>query len=719
MELTDFAKTILFSCRMEEKLCSPGELTDVQPFQPQHLPFRPGRPAALDFERWKNAAKVSFPTRAELLDPVKVGVLLHFFANHELLALELMALALLKFPDAPPAFRMGVAKTMLDEQRHLASYLAQMREVGVELGDIPVNDFFWSQCASMQTPLDYVARMSLTFEQANLDFAAYFRDVLRDIGQHHTADLLQSVLDDEIGHVKHGVVWFRRWKSESQSDWKAFCEALGGEINAARAKGTIFREEFRLKAGLDQDFIDELKVFSQSKGGLPRLAVYNSEAEEEIRRQGQVVELTAAIASARTDLSPAMLYVLNQDDVLICPRELPREFLLRLRGCGFGLPELLYSRSEASELKSRLGLRKLQSVHPWATTPRTARLAEQLKLNFAEQGSTDLSLFRKIYSKAFALSVLKDFLEKHSDDKRLPPAPVVGQVVASPEQFESCIRTFVEAGYNGKFIAKRPWSAAGRHRLVENISACSWSEQPEVLRRWFEKSWRIGEIPVVQPLFERLVDVSVQGRVDFKDGKHQVHVLGFTRILNLPNGQYAGSVVGRFLSSCDQKILRFWHAEPSAQLGRVEDVLQRAAVFVGEALAQQGYIGPFGVDTFLYQNATGEAEILPIIEINPRHTMGRVALSLSRRIAPGRTGLWLHVNSAWLERFGVSTFVELRERWMNDYPLQVQSKSGGTVILSGLLETTPADVCEQVWTCLVVATDLNQVIDALGLSELL
>ena len=41
-----------------------------------------------------------------------------------------MALALLRFSDAPSAFRMGVAKTMLDEQRHLQSYIGKMHELG-------------------------------------------------------------------------------------------------------------------------------------------------------------------------------------------------------------------------------------------------------------------------------------------------------------------------------------------------------------------------------------------------------------------------------------------------------------------------------------------------------------------------------------------------------------------------------------------------------------
>ena len=114
MEISVFAKNILFSGDLEGKLFVPSDLTDRQPMHSVTLPSQPVRPRSLELARWKHSARVSFPTKSELIDPVKVGVLLHFFANHELLALELMALALLKFPDAPQSFRVGIAQTMLD-----------------------------------------------------------------------------------------------------------------------------------------------------------------------------------------------------------------------------------------------------------------------------------------------------------------------------------------------------------------------------------------------------------------------------------------------------------------------------------------------------------------------------------------------------------------------------------------------------------------------------
>ena len=102
------------------------------------------------------------------------GRLLHFFANHELLATELMALVLLKFPDAPATFRKGVLQTLKDEQEHTRLYLARMKACGIEFGALPVSGYFWRCVAPMENPIDYVAGLCLTFEQANLDFAQRF-----------------------------------------------------------------------------------------------------------------------------------------------------------------------------------------------------------------------------------------------------------------------------------------------------------------------------------------------------------------------------------------------------------------------------------------------------------------------------------------------------------------------------------------------------------------
>ena len=112
------------------------------PVPPLATPAAPGRPAELRF-KVTGTARGEFPGIRHLEQERERGRLLHFFANHELLATELMALVLLRFPDAPAAFRKGVLQTLKDEQEHTRLYLQRMKECGIHFGELPVSGYFW------------------------------------------------------------------------------------------------------------------------------------------------------------------------------------------------------------------------------------------------------------------------------------------------------------------------------------------------------------------------------------------------------------------------------------------------------------------------------------------------------------------------------------------------------------------------------------------------
>ena len=135
MELRELAEQVLFATTLEEKLQSPVLITDERPgaaivdagklrdVQPDYCSKR------------RQLGRVMFPGVHRLEKEHERGRLLHFFANHELLATELMALALLRFPDAPAAFRRGVLQTLKDEQVHTRLYIQRMRQCGIQFGD--------------------------------------------------------------------------------------------------------------------------------------------------------------------------------------------------------------------------------------------------------------------------------------------------------------------------------------------------------------------------------------------------------------------------------------------------------------------------------------------------------------------------------------------------------------------------------------------------------
>ena len=122
MQIRELAERILFGDRWEDKLVALDRYEDSAPGTAFVVPERPGRPVGLGLDEWHGREKMRFRDVGKLHSERERGLVLHFFANHELLALELMALALLKFPDAPQKFRRGVVQTLKDEQEHVRMY---------------------------------------------------------------------------------------------------------------------------------------------------------------------------------------------------------------------------------------------------------------------------------------------------------------------------------------------------------------------------------------------------------------------------------------------------------------------------------------------------------------------------------------------------------------------------------------------------------------------
>src|SRR6185436_3334673 len=315
------------------------DITDEQPGPALATPSAPGRPAELSFKP-TGTARDSFPGTRRLEQTGERGRLLHFFANHELLATELMALVLLKFPDAPAAFRKGVLQTLKDEQEHTRLYLERMRACGIEFGELPLSGYFWRCIAPMENPIDYVAGLCLTFEQANLDFARHFAQGFAKVGDEASSALLEKIYRDEIGHVAYGLKWFRRWKDPNESDWEAFCRTLKFPLSPQRAKGLSLNVEGRRAAGFDPHFIAELNVYSQSRGRTPGVFVFNPFAEGRIA-EGKAFNPAKPQAQLARDLENLPQFLGRQDDIVLVERRPSVECLSRIKQAGFALPEFV------------------------------------------------------------------------------------------------------------------------------------------------------------------------------------------------------------------------------------------------------------------------------------------------------------------------------------------------------------------------------------------
>ena len=592
MELREFAEQILFATTLDEKLCCPEEVTDERPGSALATPAMPGRPKELQF-KVTGEARDSFPGIKNLERESERGQLLHFFANHELLATELMALVLLRFPEAPAAFRQGVLQTLKDEQEHTRLYLGRMKECGIHFGELPVSGYFWRSVSMMENPMDYVSSLCLTFEQANLDFARHYARGFATVGDGITAGLLEKIYRDEIGHVAHGLKWFRRWKNPDESDWEAFCRQLKFPLSPQRAKGISLNVVGRRSAGFDAQFIAELDVFSQSKGRTPNVFIFNPFAEARIAH-GRSFNPAKHQAQLARDLANLPQYLCRQDDIVLVNQRPSVEFLSGIKQAGFALPEFVelnnslfstkggegrgeevnyfQNQSPSPQPSPRLGgerekmpprvlgimnlaSRKLGRLRPWAWGPDSVEILEPLFANLTGEKRTATGSFNpgiaQLYSKAWSAELLKKILGRRRGDESQIKNPKLDQrlLTSSPTDNWLCMENEVGVAVNSldeALAAIATIRQRGHHKIVikEALGLAGSNAmrlfEPEILetqRRWIANAVENEHQLVVEPWLERVLDFSVQLEMS-DDG---LKLCGYTGLLNDAKGQFQGN----------------------------------------------------------------------------------------------------------------------------------------------------------------------------------
>lgn len=698
LELRDFAERLLHGPALADKLFDPGPLPLADARRGPALRGRvdPGRAPALAI----HPRAEPFAKDAALADAGARGRALHFFANHELLAIELMALALLRFPDAPPAFRRGLAATIRDEQRHLGLYLERMAELGTQLGDAPLGGFFWRTVAELDSPAAFVAHMSLTFEQANLDHAAHYAALFEGLGDGRSAALMATIYADEIRHVGFGLRWFERWVEDPERELIArHRDALVAPVSLRRAKGRGFDAEGRRRAGLSQAYVAAMANLPHHRGRRPVVHLFDPNAEHELSQGPRGGHTAPPQVLARTrDLEALALFYAAPDDVVLVRRRPSEAFLTALREAGVALPELV----EVPELDgdagalaarfergaSRPPLDAIERIQPWAWSPRMrARLQalrSQARLDTAPSDDASRELLSKALGVGLLEAVLREFAGDEATARRLSPLDSVGRVARSLDEVLDAIARFRALGY-AVVACKAKHGTAGRgiRRILPG------GPEPAELG-WLRNTLARQGLIVVEPWLDRVADLSLRLLIP---APGQARIEGVGRVLVDARGQYLGAVLGRPTTGLDSSLARFLHGDGDDPRW-LEAVWRRTAERLAERLAPSGYVGPVGVDAILHRDPRGQLRLRPAVEVNARVHMGHVAVHLQRLLARGAVGLWRIVPKARLP--ASLPAVEL-----------AHGPGGKLGIRAGVLPTNDPDQAEVVVGLLAVAGTLD------------
>lgn len=172
------------------------------------VPDRPARPA------WPELlAPKDMPRRRAGRSAEHRIALLHALAHIELNAIDLAWDMVARFTDdeLPDAFFEDWAQVAREEAKHFLLLQARLADFGAGYGDLPAHDGLWQ--AAYDTRHDLVARLAvvpLVLEARGLDVTPPMIARMRDYGDTRTAEILEIIYRDEIGHVAIGKRWFDR-----------------------------------------------------------------------------------------------------------------------------------------------------------------------------------------------------------------------------------------------------------------------------------------------------------------------------------------------------------------------------------------------------------------------------------------------------------------------------------------------------------------------------
>jgi hypothetical protein len=430
-----------------------------------------------------------------------------------------------------------------------------------------------------------------------------------------------------------------------------------------------------------------VNVYSQSKGRTPSVFVFNPFAEGQIAL-GKSFTPVRHQTTLASDLANLPQFLCRSDDIVLVAKRPSVEFLSAVKQAGFPLPEFVELKDGRVDPASSLCQRKLGRLRPWAWGPDSMELLEPLFAQVTGESRTASQRFNqgiaRLYSKAWSADLLRTVLARSRRGDKARPPGVESQSLPTPAAAEPWLCTEHEAGVavdtlEGALEAIAAIRGRGHHRVVAKEAHGSAGHnairlwEPEVLpaqQRWLAHALQDGRQLVIEPWLERELDFSVQ----LEMGPRSLKLCGYTGLINDRKGQFQANWAA---ANCDRRMpgnVAALFRQPADISTRLQRLYSDILSLLEAELQRAGFVGPVGIDAFIYRTPKGDCRLKPVVEINPRYTMGRLTLELMKRTCPGSCGLFRLVSRAQVSAQGFADFAgyagSLRER----FPLRLEGQ---------------------------------------------
>ena len=203
----------------------------------------PGRPELPQLVAPRNLVQRGLGT------PAGRAALVHAVAHIEFNAINLALDAIYRFRDLPVAYYADWISVASDEARHFGLLQARLLDLGVAYGDLPAHNGLWeAACATADSCLRRMALVPRVLEARGLDVTPGMIERLQRAGDERTVAILETILEEEVGHVAIGTRWFRHCCGiagvEPDQTFLALVEA-----HALPTVRPPFNEQARFRAG--------------------------------------------------------------------------------------------------------------------------------------------------------------------------------------------------------------------------------------------------------------------------------------------------------------------------------------------------------------------------------------------------------------------------------------------------------------------------------------
>lgn len=216
---------------------------------PGNVPGRPEKPPLL-----AHTAIKSKP----LNTPEGLAGLLHGIAHIELNAIDLALDVVWRFHGMPKDFYLDWVQIAKEEAKHFLLLQAHLLSLGYDYGDFPAHNSLWDMAE--RTRNDILARIGLvprTMEARGLDASPAVKNKLVSAGDLKGGQILDIILQEEIGHVAAGNKWYRYVCQLRGLDPVATYRQLIQEYRAPKLKSPYNLEARRL-AGFSEEELQQL-----------------------------------------------------------------------------------------------------------------------------------------------------------------------------------------------------------------------------------------------------------------------------------------------------------------------------------------------------------------------------------------------------------------------------------------------------------------------------